>query len=117
MAMLNWEKKDGIQIGAYGDECIQCRRNRNPEDVYEPKSLEREFVYKMKIYGNEYCLCKECFLKTLGDYILLEPAMINEDPLTGYEVDGEFVSDKEPVEEKKQQTKQSNKKKDEGEHK
>ena len=117
MAMFNWEKKDGIQIGAYGDECIQCRRNRNPEDVYEPKSLEREFVYKMRIYGNEYCLCKECFLKTLGDCILLEPEIINNKHAEGYIIENESILSEEPVEEKKQQKKQSNKKKDEGEQK
>lgn len=73
MALLDFEKKEGLQYGTVGDECYHCRRNRNPEEVYEPKSLDRQLVYKIKIYGNEYCLCEECFRKTLGDFILLNP--------------------------------------------
>lgn len=73
MALLDFEKKEGLQYGTVGDECYHCRRNRNPEEVYEPKSLDRQLVYKLKIYGNEYCLCEECFKKTLGDFILLDP--------------------------------------------
>lgn len=73
MALLDYEKKEGLQYGTIGDECYHCRRNRNPEDVYEPKSLDRQLVYKLKIYGNEYCLCEDCFKKTLGDFILLDP--------------------------------------------
>lgn len=73
MALLDFEKKEGLQYGTVGDECYHCRRNRNPEEVYEPKSLDRQLVYKIKIYGNEYCLCEECFKKTLGDFILLDP--------------------------------------------
>ena len=61
MALLDFEKKEGLQYGTVGDECYHCRRNRNPEEVYEPKSLDRQLVYKLKIYGNEYCLCEECF--------------------------------------------------------
>lgn len=73
MALLDFEKKEGLQYGTVGDECYHCRRNRNPEEVYEPKSLDRQLVYKIKIYGNEYCLCEDCFKKTLGDFILLDP--------------------------------------------
>jgi hypothetical protein len=87
MALLDYEKKEGLQYGTVGDECYHCRRNRDPEAEYEPKSLDRQLVYKLKIYGNEYCLCKECFLKTLGDYVLLEPAMLNGEPLKGAEFD------------------------------
>ena len=75
MALLDFKKKEGLQYGTVGDECYHCRRNRNPEDEYEPKSLDRQLVYKLKIDGNEYCLCEECFKKTLGDYILLDPNM------------------------------------------
>lgn len=75
MALLDYEKKEGLQYGTIGDECYHCRRNRNPEEVYEPASLDRQLVYKLKIYGNEYCLCEECFKKTLGNFILLDPSM------------------------------------------
>ena len=42
MALLDFEKKDGLQYGTVGDECYHCRRNRNPEGEYEPKSLDRQ---------------------------------------------------------------------------
>ena len=80
MALLDFEKKEGLQYGKVGDECYHCRRNRNPEEVYEPASLDRQLVYKLKIYGNEYCLCEDCFKKTLGSFILIDPNMqIEED--------------------------------------
>ena len=106
MALLDFEKKDGLQYGTVGDECYYCRRNRNPEDEYEPKSLDRQLVYKIKIYGNEYCLCEDCFKKTLGDFILLNPkdcekCIVNEE-----------VKVEDEVEEKKVPTKKNSKKKE-----
>jgi hypothetical protein len=117
MALLDYEKKEGLQYGTIGDECYHCRRNRNPEEVYEPASLDRQLVYKIKIYGNEYCLCKNCFLKTLGDYVLLEPTMINGEQLTGFEFNEEEHEKSIEEEKIKKATakKQSNKK--EGEEK
>ena len=102
MALLDYEKKEGLQYGTVGDECYHCRRNRNPEDVYEPASLDRQLVYKLKIYGNEYCLCEDCFKKTLGDFILLDPNMQIEEP-------------EQKVEEKKSPAKKQSNKKKEGE--
>lgn len=109
MALLDFEKKDGLQYGTVGDECYYCRRNRNPEDEYEPKSLDRQLVYKIKIYGNEYCLCEDCFKKTLGDFILLNPkdcekCIVNEE----VKVEDEEVK----VEEKKVPAKKNSKKKE-----
>ena len=104
MALLDYEKKEGLQYGTIGDECYHCRRNRNPEEVYEPASLDRQLVYKLKIYGNEYCLCEECFKKTLGNFILLDPSMQIEEKV------------EETVEEKKAPAKkQTVKKQEEGE--
>lgn len=104
MALLDYEKKEGLQYGTIGDECYHCRRNRNPEEVYEPASLDRQLVYKLKIYGNEYCLCEECFKKTLGSFILLDPSMQIEEKV------------EETVEEKKAPAKkQTVKKQEEGE--
>lgn len=106
MALLDFEKKEGLQYGTVGDECYHCRRNRNPEEVYEPKSLDRQLVYKIKIYGNEYCLCEECFKKTLGDFILLDPR----------DCEKCIVNEEEKVEEKKAPAKkQTSKKKEEEE--
>lgn len=109
MALLDYEKKEGLQYGTIGDECYHCRRNRNPEEVYEPKSLDRQLVYKLKIYGNEYCLCEECFKKTLGDFILIEPSMLEKTE--------NIIDEEVKTEEKKQPAKKqsSNKKKEEAE--
>lgn len=74
MAIFNFEKKDGLQRGTVGDECMHCRRNRDIEN-YEPKYLDGETVYKLRINGNDYCLCMDCFMKTLGNFILLDPNM------------------------------------------
>jgi hypothetical protein len=79
---------------------MHCRRNRDVEN-YEPKYLDGETVYKLRINGNDYCLCIDCFMKTIGDdYMLLAPGLLEEDK----------------VEEKKAPAKkQSNKKKEEEE--
>ena len=104
MALLDYEKKEGLQYGTVGDECYHCRRNRDPEGEYEPKSLDRQLVYKLKIYGNEYCLCEDCFKKTLGDFILLNPR----------DCEKCIVDEEVKVEEKKASTKkQASKKKEE----
>ena len=104
MALLDYEKKEGLQYGTVGDECYHCRRNRDPEGEYEPKSLDRQLVYKLKIYGNEYCLCEDCFKKTLGDFILLNPR----------DCEKCIVDEEVKVEEKKASTKkQTSKKKEE----
>lgn len=103
MAIFNFEKKDGLQRGTVGDECMHCRRNRDIEN-YEPKYLDGETVYKLRINGNDYCLCMDCFMKTLGeDYVLLMPGLLAEDVK------------EETVEEKKEPAKKqsSNKKKEE----
>ena len=109
MALLDYEKKEGLQYGTIGDECYHCRRNRNPEEVYEPASLDRQLVYKLKIYGNEYCLCEECFKKTLGNFILIEPSMLEKTE--------NIIDEEVKTEEKKQPAKKqsSNKKKEEAE--
>ena len=100
MAIFNFEKKDGLQRGTVGDECMHCRRNRDIEN-YEPKYLDGETVYKLRINGNDYCLCMDCFIKSLGDdYVLLAPGLLEEDV---------------KVEEKKASTKKQSNKKKEGE--
>ena len=116
MALLDYEKKEGLQYGTIGDECYHCRRNRNPEEVYEPASLDRQLVYKIKIYGNEYCLCEECFKKTLGKFILVDPSTlektenVKEEDVNGGDAKNAKAEKKEPTAKK-----QSNKK--EGEEK
>ena len=102
MALLDFEKKEGLQYGTVGDECYHCRRNRNPEEVYEPASLDRQLVYKLKIYGNEYCLCEDCFKKTLGSFILIDPNMqIEEDKKESKPVKKQAIKKEEVKEEPK----------------
>jgi hypothetical protein len=73
-------------------------------------------VYKLKIYGNEYCLCEECFKKTLGKFILVDPSIlektenIKEENVNGGDAKNVKAEKKEPAAKK-----QSNKK--EGEEK
>ena len=82
MAIFNYEKKDGLQRGTVGDECMHCRRNRDIEN-YEPKYLDGEMVYKLRINGNDYCLCMDCFQKSLGDNILVTPDLLEEEKSNG----------------------------------
>ena len=112
MALLDYEKKEGLQYGTIGDECYHCRRNRNPEEVYEPASLDRQLVYKLKIYGNEYCLCEECFKKTLGTFILLDPSMHIEEKV---EEDNGGNAKNAKAEKKESAAKKQSNKKTEGE--
>lgn len=106
MALLDFVKKEGLQYGTVGDECYHCRRNRDPEGEYEPKSLDRQLVYKLKIYGNEYCLCEDCFKKTLGNFILLDPNMQVEEE----KQDGENAKNAKAEKKESAAKKQSNKK-------
>jgi hypothetical protein len=109
MAIFNFEKKDGLQRGTVGDECMHCRRNRDIEN-YEPKYLDGETVYKLRINGNDYCLCMDCFMKSLGDdYVLLAPGLLEEDKVEEEDNGGNAKNAKA---EKKESTakKQSNKK-------
>lgn len=114
MALLDFEKKEGLQYGSIGDECYHCRRNRDPEEVYEPKSLDRQLVYKIKIYGNEYCLCEDCFKKTLGNYILLDPKAVMEEPKVEEKKNGGDAKNAKAEKKESAAKKQSNKK-EEGE--
>ena len=79
MALLDFEYKDGIQQGRVGDECIHCKKNRNIDEVYDPYTLDRQTVYKLRIRNIDYCLCMDCFMKTLGDNVLLAPGLLEED--------------------------------------
>ena len=110
MALLDYEKKEGLQYGTIGDECYHCRRNRNPEEVYEPASLDRQLVYKFKIYGNEYCLCEDCFKKTLGEFILVDPSTLEKTESVKEDVNGGDAKNAKAEKKESAAKKQSNKK-------
>ena len=40
MAIFEHERKNGIQIGTVGDECMQCRIKHKGDEEYEPESLD-----------------------------------------------------------------------------
>ena len=72
MAIFEHERKNGIQLGTVGDECMQCRVNHKNDEEYEPQSLDYKPVYKIWVNNIPRCLCLECFKESLGsDYILL----------------------------------------------
>ena len=107
MALFDQEKKDGIQLGTVGDECVHCRREGLKKALleeinYEPKSLDYQPVFKIHVNNMGHCLCMDCFKKLLGNYVLIDP---NE-----LEVAEEIIE--EPKESKKSSKKSSNKKED-----
>lgn len=114
MAIFDFERKDGIQMGTVGDECIYCKTERikamrndeeGTDEYYEPVYLEYKPVYKFWINNIGHCLCMDCFKKTLGDYILVHPNDIGSDIVAV--VDEEI---KEDIEIKEKQDKSKDKK-------
>lgn len=79
MAIFEHERKNGIQLGTVGDECMQCRVNHKDDENYEPESLDYKQVYKLWINNIPRCLCLDCFKKTLDQYILLDPNDLKDD--------------------------------------
>ncbi len=79
MAIFDYERKNGIQKGTVGDECMECRRNRQFGEDYEPERLDYKDVYKLWINNIPHCLCMDCFKKTLGQYMLVDPEEIVEE--------------------------------------
>ena len=108
MALFDQEKKDGIQLGTVGDECVHCRREGLKKALmeeidYEAKSLDYQPVFKMYVNNVGHCLCMDCFKKLLGDYVLIDPKDLEL---------SENAIDEEPKELKKATKKSSNKKED-----
>lgn len=79
MAIFDHERKNGIQMGTVGDECMECRRRHRLEDDYEPERLDYKEVYKFWVNNLSHCLCLDCFKETLGKYILVDPAELKEE--------------------------------------
>ena len=101
-------RKNGLQLGTIGDECMNCNFNNRQDEDYEPQSLQYKEVYKVWIHNVSYCLCMDCFQQSLGKYILVDPASL--------EVTENIVD--EPIEEKpKKKSNNATKKKEEEESK
>ena len=79
MAIFEHERKNGIQIGTVGDECMQCRIKHKGDEEYEPESLDYKPVYKLWINNIPRCLCLECFKESLGEYMLVDPSELEEE--------------------------------------
>ena len=79
MAIFEHERKNGIQIGTVGDECMQCKVKHKGDEEYEPESLDYKPVYKLWINNIPRCLCLECFKESLGEYMLVNPSELEEE--------------------------------------
>ena len=79
MAIFEHERKNGIQIGTVGDECMQCKVKHKGDEEYEPESLDYKPVYKLWVNNIPRCLCLECFKESLGNYMLVDPSELEEE--------------------------------------
>ena len=79
MAIFEHERKNGIQIGTVGDECMQCKVKHKGDEEYEPESLDYKPVYKLWVNNIPRCLCLECFKESLGEYMLVNPSELEEE--------------------------------------
>ena len=81
MALFNsGERKNGIQIGTVGDECLECKKKHRGDEEYEPESLDYQQVYKFWVNNQSHCICLNCFKESLGEYLLLDPAELEDKP-------------------------------------
>ena len=81
MALFNnGERKNGIQIGTVGDECIECKKKHRGEEDFEPESLDYKTVYKFWVNNASHCMCMNCFKESLGEFLLLDPAELEDKP-------------------------------------
>ena len=81
MALFNnGERKNGIQIGTVGDECIECKKKHRGDEDFEPESLDYKIVYKFWVNNMSHCMCMNCFKESLGEFLLLDPAELEDKP-------------------------------------
>lgn len=125
MAMLQEEKRDGIQLGKKLDKCCICERQLIQNPDLEIPYLEYEEVFKIRIGGLDQCICMKHFKDIINsnpNYTLLDTREYMAVPLSAMEEDYEkevteelvYEPVEEPVmevqEEKKDTKKNSNKK-------
>ena len=81
MALFNsGERKNGIQIGTVGDECLECKKKHRGDEEYEPESLDYQQVYKFWVNNQSHCMCLNCFKESLGEFLLLDPTDLEDKP-------------------------------------
>ena len=98
MAIFEHTRKNGLQLGTVGDECLECVKNHARDEDWEAPSLDYQPVFKLWVNNMSRCFCMDCFQKMLGDYVLINPNEIVQEEV------------KEEVEEVKVEEKKSNKK-------
>ena len=79
MALFDNNRRNGIQMGTVGDECIECKRKHRDDEDYIPESLDYKDVYKFWINNLSHCMCLNCFKESLGKYILMDPAELESE--------------------------------------
>ena len=80
MALFNnGNRRNGIQIGTVGDECLECKKKHRGDEEYEPESLDYKNVYKFWVNNVSHCICMDCFKESLGEFLLLDPAELEEE--------------------------------------
>ena len=72
MALFDNNRRNGIQMGTVGDECIECKRKHREDEDYIPESLDYKDVYKFWINNLSHCICLNCFKESLGKYWIQE---------------------------------------------
>ena len=81
MALFNNDnRKNGIQVGTVGDECFECKKKHRGDEEYEPESLDYKQIYKFWINNMSHCMCMDCFKESLGEFLLLDPAELEDKP-------------------------------------
>ena len=79
---INDNKINGIQLGTVGDECLECKKKNRGNEDYEPEPLDYKEVYKFWINNISHCLCMNCFKESLGRFVLLDSAELEDKPKT-----------------------------------
>jgi hypothetical protein len=79
MALFDNNRRNGIQMGTVGDECMECKRKHRDDEDYIPESLDYKDVYKFWINNLSHCICLNCFKESLGKYILMDPAELESE--------------------------------------
>lgn len=109
MALMDIERKDGIQIGGPLDYCYECSKKEGRNNYGE---MEYKECFVVTQNGMRKCFCMDCFKKMLGKYMLIDPtAAIEEMEIA--EPPEEFKEEavqEEQQEEKKQEDKKEKKK-------
>ena len=77
---INDNKINGIQLGTVGDECLECKKKNRGNEEYEPEPLDYKEVYKFWINNISHCLCMNCFKESLGRFVLLDSAELEDKP-------------------------------------